>query len=62
MSVSANSLPESFPVEMKQSHYFLDILSGPFAIWTVRILALLIFAGLIAWWIYLEYKNRPEDR
>ena len=62
MSVSTNSLPPGFPETVNQTHFFLESLSGPVAIWIVRIIAILIFTGLIGWWIYLEYKNRPEDR
>ena len=61
MTVSANSLPAEFPEKIKQTHFFLEALSGPAAIWTVRIIAIVIFIGLIGWWIYLEYMNRPED-
>ena len=62
MSVSTNSLPPGFPETVSQTHFFLEYLSGPVAIWTVRIIAILVFAGLIGWGIYLEYRNRPEDR
>lgn len=62
MGLFLGTLPDGFPEEMKQTHYFLQALSGQAAIWTVRILAVLLFLGMIGWWIYLEYKNRPGDK
>ena len=62
MIVSANSLPAGFPETIENTHYFLEHLSGPVAIWIARIIVILIFAGFTGWWIYLEYKNRPEDK
>jgi hypothetical protein len=62
MGLLLSTLPEGFPESIRQTHYFLRALSGPVAIWIVRILAVLIFAGVIGWWIYLEYKNRPGDK
>ncbi len=62
MGLLFSTLPEGFPEQIRQTHYFLRALSSPVAIWIVRILAVLIFAGMIGWWIYLEYKNRPGDK
>ncbi|MCR5420278.1 MAG: hypothetical protein K6E98_04680 [Lachnospiraceae bacterium] len=61
MKLLLSGLPSDFPVTMEEKRFFLDFLSGPVAVWAVRILAVLIFAGIIAWWIYLEKKNGPED-
>ena len=53
--------PKDFPTTIEMNSYFLEFLSQDVAIWIVRILVVLIFAGIVGYWVYLEHKNKPEE-
>ncbi len=62
MAVPSSTPPEGFPATIELRPYFLEALRSDGAIMAARIIIILIFLAIIIYWLYLEYKNRPEGR
>ena len=54
--------PKGFVEQIDVGTYFLEPICSDTAVWIIRIIIVAAFIFMIGLWIYMEHKNKPEDK